>query len=390
MALPARATEDGLLDFMYGKFAAAFIHPPEGGAPAERMMLANPGISLDPADLKTPSYGLSALLDQVPQASRIYHASGVRYSAIYERVLESSIVTRVQVAADQEAALYAKRLIFDKARPGQPTPEYAAFLKYAEAYAAALDAHSLARSEAKAAGKPVPPGLDQAVATARKDWERLGFRAPMEKALAALHKAYEGSSRAMFQTLRADFLKARLRGAHPDNWLPVTANPPVETWTSGTGWMPMTFRQEDLQPPPAEALPAGARPDPKAKAGWSRTTTLAVEVKRVNIARPWMDLGIFSAHTWMLKETTGFALVSTGNPADPDPGPMPVVITGILLARKLTLTGYEGKAPGRLGPFGLGAARRSGSAITAPDPQIIAFFVQVVPKSPTPDPKLFR
>jgi hypothetical protein len=124
--------------------------------------------------------------------------------------------------------------------------------------------------------------------------------------------------------------------------------------------------------------------------------TLAVEVKRVTIARPWMDLGIFSAHTWMLKETTGFALVSTGNPADPVPGPMPVVITGILLARKLTLTGYEGKASGggqvpvRLGPFGLGAARRSGSAITAPDPQIIAFFIQVVPKSPTPDPKLFR
>jgi hypothetical protein len=115
-----------------------------------------------------------------------------------------------------------------------------------------------------------------------------------------------------------------------------------------------------------------------------------VEVKRVTIARPWMDLGIFSAHSWMLKETTGFAQVSSGNPADPDPGPMPVVITGILLARKLTLTGYEGKAPGRLGPFGLGAARRSGSAITAPDPQIIAFFVQVVPKSPTPDPKLFR
>jgi hypothetical protein len=81
---------------------------------------------------------------------------------------------------------------------------------------------------------------------------------------------------------------------------------------------------------------------------------------------------------------------------------MPILDTGLLLARKLTLTGYPGSGADRLGPFDLGGGQGrpamarhmtrtpAGTVITVPDLQIVAFFCQVVPQSPTPDPRFFR
>jgi hypothetical protein len=295
--------------------------------------------------------------------------------------------------ASQNAALAAKRAISDRARPGQPTKEYAAFLKYQAEYAAAQDAKSLALAEHKASGKALPPELDQDLQEARSRWNSLGYKVSIQNALKALRKVYDTNALALFQNLRADFIKARVRGNQNQDWLPVTTNPPVEQWLSGTGWHPLTFRQADLQAPAAQEevpLPLDRRRGASPTPAWSPGLTLTVQVKRVNVSRPWMDLSIFSAHTWALSQATGFERVSSGNPADQEPGPMPIIITGILLARKLELAGYPGKLPGRLGPFGLGGAKPDGTTISVPDPQIIAFFCQVVPKSPSPDPKLFK
>jgi hypothetical protein len=407
-------TSDSLMDFMYSKFSASFVSAKDSGENPEFLVLASPGISLNPAQMRTPSYEISMLLDQVPQPSRIYQRSGYRYSTIYERILSSAYVTRYQVMADRDKALDAKRAIFDKSRPGRPTPAYAAFLKYRSLYAVALDAQTIAIAEAQAAKTPAPPGLDQAVDKARKNWETLGYRAQIQKALDALHKVYDTNSLAMFQNLRYDFQKAQLRGNQAQAWLPVETYPPVEEWLSREGWHSWTFHQSDVQ----QATPKDATPLPPAKtkadpdaAGWTPAMSLSVEVKRVEVARTWMDRNILSVHTWLLKDATGFTVVSTGNPTDQDPGPMPILVTGILLARNLSLTGYAPRTsanggtllPDRVGPFDLGgsrsggtplsrqvAKRAAGTSITVPDPQIIAFFCQVVPKSPTPDPKFFR
>ncbi len=406
------STPDALLDFMYAKFVAAF--PASKDSP-EFLMLTSPGISLDPDSLKTPSFEISDLLDQVPQASRTYHPSGNHYSMIYERILDSAFVTKYQLSANRDAALRAKRTLFNKSRPGQPTPEYAAYLKGQAEYAAALDAQSLAQEESRATGTRLPSGLDQAVTAARKRWEAQGYEAPIRKALDALQQLYDSNAQMLFQNLRYDFLGSRLRGDQAHTWLPVTTHPPVEQWLTGQGWHPLSFHQTDLKAPPAKGtvpVPSDrARPDDKATSTWSSTMALTVEFKRVVVSRPWMDTAVFSAHTWMLKDDAGFTLVSTGNPADPNPGPMPILITGILLARKLALTGYQTRVeanggtriPDRLGPFNLGGpqpGRRAltrriaqtavGASITVAEPQIIAFFCRVIPKSPSPDPKYFK
>jgi len=396
--------QDALLDFMYAKFAAVFTPPRVGEGPQEFLILASPGIGLNPSDLATPSHAVSQLLDQVPEPSRTYRGSGNLVSRIYERILDTAAITKSQDLATRNAALAAKRTLYDRSRPGQPTREYADFQTYQTGYLAAQDARSLALEESRAARKPLPAGLDQAVEAARKRWETLGHRASIQKALDAVQQAYERNPLVMFQNLRTELQKARLHDE--GDWLPVTTYPPVEQWTTGTGWHPMTFQQADLRAPSAQdgtLLPAR-----KGKAGlkapdWAPGMALSVELKRVKVTRPWMDPALFGAHTWMLKEDAGFILVSTGNPADQAPGVMPIMITGLLLARKLSLTGYGTRDPGRLGPFDLGgtqpgrpamAHRRiqtsAGAAIEVPDPQIVAFICQVVPKSPAPDPKVFR
>ena len=413
LALAAQNAPDALIDFMYAKFAATFTRPDGSAGAREFLVLANPGIGLDPSGLKTPSYEISLLLDQVPMVSRAYHPSGNQYSVIYKRILDVARVTRYQASASREAALKARRMLFDRSRPGRPTPEYAAYQRYRAEYDAAQDARSLALEAFRNSGKPVPPGLDQAVETARKRWESLGYKAPIQRALDACQRAYDSNALVMFGNLNREFQNAQLHGISARPWLPVTTYPPVEQWMTGSGWHSMSFRQEDLQ----RALPAGAAapppdragPDRKPQASWSRSMVLTVEVKRVGVTRPWMDGALFGARSWTLPDSAGFTRVSTGHPADRNPGPMPVLVTGLLLARKLALTGYAPEAsaparvPGRLGPFNLSGTRSGlpglrrrqartpdGIAITVPDPHIVAVFCQAGPMSPNPDPRLFR
>jgi hypothetical protein len=92
---------------------------------------------------------------------------------------------------------------------------------------------------------------------------------------------------------------------------------------------------------------------------------------------------------------------------------MPFLITGLLLARNVSLTGswnadlkttYDSMTRGGAsvgwGPFSFGgsyvssqhndyhSAQISGSTITFADPQIIGFFVELLPLSPNPAPTL--
>ena len=137
---------------------------------------------------------------------------------------------------------------------------------------------------------------------------------------------------------------------------------------------------------------------------------MTAQLKRIQITRPWMELGIFKSHSWRLPSLGNFSTISTGNPADPSPGIMPLIVTGLLLARNLSATGSwdpDAKAKGlpkSLGPFALAPPPRDLSvplrtyageygnnlSIRVEGVQIIGFFCEPVPKSPSPDPKFFR
>lgn len=382
---------EALLDYMHAKLSASFARADEAGN-QEFLVLAVPGIPLQPDELETPDY-ISGLVDQVPGPGRNYTPSGRRYSVIYEEILDQVAASRLQVAADADLALKAKRMLFDRSRLGKPSREYLAYLKYAAEYATAQDARAIALAESRTSSKPVSPDLEQAVAAARKNLVNHGYRQRILKAQADLLQGYESNAKVMFENLRRQFRSARRHtGGDGQPWMPVLASPPMDQWLSGNGWHPWAFHQSDCGP--------GSRPE----VDWSPAMTLTVQIKRVKVERPWLDTVIFSTHNWRLQDSARYRLVSSGDPEDPDPGPMPALVTGILLARQLSLTGYapgptgrrQAAPPAHLGPFALKGSKSrpprgdGGTAIQVEDPQIIALICRVVPKSPTPDPRLFR
>jgi hypothetical protein len=408
LALSAQVWAADVLEGIYAKFADSFATGAGMGEGGEFLILANPGIGLTPGQLKD-LYDISALLDEIPKPSRLYFQSGAHYSSIYGQIMEKAQVTGYQVQADRDKALDARRKLDDKTRPGQPTKEYAAYLRYQALYDAALDGRTIAQVENRATGKAIPPGLDQAVDDAMGQWNKLGFKADMETALAETQKFFDSSPGALFATLRDEFGNAPLKGNHDKPWLPVVANPPLDEWLQDQGWHPWSFQQADLRqqvaPKTQVPLAAGGAPIASIDPGLMASLSLTVEVKRVNISRPWLETKIFSAHTWRMGPTAAFSRVSTGNLADKDPGIMPMIVTGVLLARKLSLTAqWSGDAKSgatSLGPFALsgsvgdnpapsGTSASGGLSLQAMGPQIIGFFCRVMPVSPTPDARYFN
>ena len=141
-----------------------------------------------------------------------------------------------------------------------------------------------------------------------------------------------------------------------------------------------------------------------------------MELMRVTIDRPWMDETVFESQAWKFLAGTPYynKLISSGanapsGIAPPDSDVMPFLPTGLLLARRVSLSGgwthdlqttfHQHTSSGASvgwGPFSFSGryesddassyteAHVAGNAITWDAPQIIGFFVQVLPKSPQP------
>jgi hypothetical protein len=363
--------------------------------------MAHPGFSLTANALADP-FEISQLADQIPRAARYYSASGSYYSSTYDSILSLAELSNFQNQADRQKALLARRITYDKNRPGKPTKEYEAYLKLQAVYCSAQDALSLAQTEQRATGKAVDPALAKAVDEARKNWDTQGNRKLIEDAQASLAAFYNQNVKALFGALHEDFASARLKGTHPDPWYPVTAAPPLETWLGDPGWKPFSLTSTEASlASGTPGLPLQAKGDKaprKMPDDFLSTISINLETKRVTFVRPWMDERIFASHGWRLWKTSGFTLVSSGNPADADPGLMPFLVTGVLLSRNLTLQGSwsQGTPTGveALGPFNLkGAAvtsREGNLSISTPGAQVVGFFCTALPRSPSPDAKAFR
>jgi len=382
-ALPAwtDTQEEAINLLLHARLAASYGASQTLTGKGEFLILANPGIAIGPEQLRDP-YDLCVLLDKVPRPEKLYQPSGLSYSTAYQNVLQAAETSRYQVMADRDRALEALNLIQDKRRPGKPTAEYADYLKYEAEHVAALDAKSLAATEHQATGKAIPPGLDQAIRTAEENWSRKGHREAMEAAFAARKRLYETSTGVMFQMLRSHLSAARQYGGHAQPWLPVTANPPMDRWMWDLGWRKFRFGTSTT-----------AVQQPRGTQSGVPGISLMAELKRVAIQRPWLDRQIFSLRTWRFPASSAIRMVSSGRLADRDPGTIPVLVTGVLLARKLSITADDGNLPGRVGPFTLDPAAGPSAARTTRSMEgthIIAFFCEAVPRCPDPDPKFFK
>lgn len=398
--LGQRAPEEAFFERVYGKLAASFA---PGGT--EFLLLAHPGVPLaDP----TPR-DAAALADRIPLPAERYTPSAATYSTIYGNVLDQSETTSFQNMALRNQALLAQRVIWDRRRPGRPTPAYAAYLKYKKAHDEARDVLALAQAERRASGRPVPSGLEQEVAAALEDWENRGAKEDVEAAFATIRRVADQNLRVLFFNLRKEMARSTRYGGGSDPWLPVVAEPPVESWLDDAGWLPFAFSQKDREVASGgSALPPGPEGRGALPREFLSTASLTVETKRVSLSRGWLDEGIFESHGWRFFPQSGLTQVSTGNPADPDPGLMPMLVTGILLARNLRMEGAWGAPPtaelASAGPFALQGPwkadgdtlhttfsyRQGNLTFVTEGVQVLGFFCKPVPKSPDPDAKAFR
>lgn len=413
----ADATSD-LVNRMYAKVAASFSAGQAFGRDGDFLLLACPGTPVEPELLRDPSH-LARLADRIPLVAKLFLPGTRTVTAVYSEILSLAEVTNFQDQALRNKARLAHRVLYDRVNGGRPTREYLAYGTCREAWEVAEDNLAAARAEQATSGRPVPPGLQVAVAKAQAAWVRDGHQALIEQARADLARYYDADTHAWFTDLRQAMAPFRHPDGHSDGWYPVESLPPLAQWPAEAGWKAWHFSQHDRMAAGASAgaaeaplLPPGLlRALPPVPGPLAASMDLSLEFKRVRFSRPWYDESLERNRGWRMTARAGFRQLSSGKPLGPEPGVMALKVTGALLARRVVLMGDGGAGDvtrlqglQALGPVslkgdGAGSALRTTVdarirpgkvVISVEGMQILGWFCETVPLAPNPDPDWFR
>ena len=434
---------------LFSKIADAFSIGKAGPDSGQNyLVLMNPGkaisANLDPKDVDD-NFLISLQMDVLPGANWIFQERSDTVSSVYDFILQNKLTANIELTADQQKRLEDARAILETPvadAPGVfgPSDALKRYRKYKGKYVDAFDALEDARVDAeiaKKSGTPkgVPTSMVNALHDAKDDFETLGQRAKIESALETVRELSGNNPAITFDRARKqrDAFQRRNSGGNP---YPDTITvPPYNEWRNDDGWTKITFTEKDVQNQsnsstintqigvsiPYHLWKFGA------SSKYNRQTenmksdvkdmSISFEAKRVTIYRPWMDAFLLRQSTWMLGPTASGKLISDGQPLTRNSAPtgmMPLLPTGVLLARNIKISGQWGSEEKRkfseqldvdasvsFGPFQLGGgsiskgnkneysrAQLSGNAIEAEGIQILGYFCDVLPKTPNPDPKL--
>ena len=286
-----------VLDKLYAKLAAAYQSTAAMGQGKAFLVLANPGFPLGKINL-ADDYEISQLADRIPLVARLYQPSASTYSDTYRTIISQSEASNFVDQTARQAALTAKRQLWDPRRPGRPTPAYASYLQYQAACADAQDALSLAETEQRATGSAVLPNW-------RPPWRRPG-RTGRPWATA--------SSSTMPRPPSTATPEATPRRSSPTSWpisrpapagtatpeyCPVLIVPPPSAWKSEDGWRGFRFTQSEKSQAPAAQAGTDKPSDEVVE-----SVHIGLEVKRVNFKRPWLDETVFKSQRWRLLKSS--------------------------------------------------------------------------------------
>jgi hypothetical protein len=433
--MAAETNDVVLLKQLYSKLAEALsIGTPTAVSGQNYLSLCNPGILLDPALDLTKAAGqatLATILNAVPNPNWVYSQTGESVANVYDDVLKSKELPIVELTAAQKKQLQeAQDLLMGP--KFEMTPRYENYLKYKKQYEDALTAYQTARTTAANTGAEMPPGVEDALDQARKEWNSFGFRAQIDGAQATINNLQQLDPNAWWERLEGQYEKATVKGV--STFQLTNVYPDYKILLGDRGWTSFSFSKTDAtHQATASAVSAGGGASASwglwrvaAEADYSKSKhfesndalgmTVNMEMMRATIMRPWLDPLVFRAHSWRFGAQFHNQHVSMGTfvPGTmPDGTLMPLFPTGILVARNLSISGafshadqeriseaISGSASVGWGPFAISGhysqskeseishANASATAIANPDPQIIGFFCDVLPVSPSPDPTL--
>lgn len=403
------------------------------------LILANPGILLDPKlDVTTVQgrYRLATLVDKVPRPDWIYKPSDTSIYDVYARMISDHEAAEIKPNAQQKQQyMEACKLIFTDCTEAQPGSYTNGFLKYQDTQKSLATASKLAYDyQTVNHTDDLPPDIANNLEQATTNFNLLGNRVEIEAALSKINtyehidpNAYWGEIQGKFSKNSAN-LPTGAKGASYSFYpsYPVWLDP-SQTWTS------MTLTQSDIEQTTSNSHTSVGGGVSSGWGPWSTGADYAhqenrsyfkldatgyvvkLEMMRVGLDRLWFDNAVFSSHAWQWLKGSPYyrKQISEGgdltNQANQG-AVMPFVPTGLLLARKVSLSGgwsndlkttfdshTSGGASIGWGPFSFGGrydasdsnsytkANVVGNTISWDAPQIIGFFVEVLPKSPDPD-----
>lgn len=419
---------------LYSKIAEALSVGTPTAVPGQNYIsLCNPGILLDPAlriEREPGQHTWATLLDNVPNPNWVYTPTNTPIASIYEQILRGKELPRIELTRAQQEQLRAAQEVV-MTRDGDESPKFRAYLRYQGLYQTALTAFMTAQTTAANGGEQVRPEVQAALNQARANWNTFGFKGQVEGAQATITNLLQLEPNTWWAQLENAFENAKAGKTYE----PSTTYPGYEWFIGERGWTRFTFTQEDVtKQATSHAVEGGGG----VKAGWglwsvaaessyregTRTSSsdttgiqISMELIRATILRPWLEPLVFRAHTWRLGEASPLhgSLISKGTfePGEANAGLMPLLPTGILVARNVQIgaqfshedqttveRALSTSASVGWGPFAIqghynqseSSSLSHGSAtattVSNPDPQLLGFFCDVLPLCPSPDPTL--
>ena len=397
---------------LYSKLAATFSASQTVGARTESLLSPMiPGLyikeNLDPNDPYT-QYLVSNLLNMTLACSWVVNPGAATVTDVYQAILNGKETPLTHLTGKQREELDAARaLVFQP--DGEPTELYARYLDLNLCYLSALDAFEQALATEYNGGPPVPAAVRVALEEAATRWREDGHEYEVDLAFATIDQ-YDALDPALFWYRLAGRFEAWTRYyGDGSRYQHITSLPPYHEWFTDYGWTYFTFDEKDFTNQTRSGgtgLEASCccpcstpQRDQPARTGTPTRFRLTCEVRRVEIIRPWLDPLVLHSTAWRWSPASAAygTQISTGGdlPGSVIPtGAMPVLPTTALLTRRLYLSWEDGASPvadgpeRRFGPFGLAGADIGEHHISMPDPQLIGFLSEVLPRCPNPDARL--
>jgi hypothetical protein len=413
---------------IYSKLAATLglggTSPGEGGSIFSIMI---PGLfitpNLDIHSIETQYY-LASFLDRTMRCSWLAQQGSGSVAGVYKTILDSKETPLVKLTEEEKLRLHnAEDLLY--LPDGGVTNYFREYLDCQYAYYQAQDAYNQAAATQQNGGPPIPTSIIEARDRAASDWNNreIGHRHEVDEALAIIKQYQSFEPERYWKDLMDEYRNHTLRTRDSSEFQPLDASPPYNTWFTEFGWIDFSFDEADRTrqtraggvgiggslPPDyrlSQSLPADTE-----VAVWTPVETqienlrIRCKLKRVDILRRWLDPFVFPSRAWRWSPASiayGTEVSTGGNIAAGviPAGVMPVVPMVALLARDLDIKWDDAPSLSTiaaldaqrhhlaLGPFRIDGMRVENGHIYKKDPQLLGFILEILGKSPNPDPKL--
>jgi hypothetical protein len=404
------------------------------------LVLANPGILLDPnLNYNTPAgrNQLARSIDKVLNPSWIYGTRNYTVFDVYNRILTDHEAAEITPTAEQIKQYKAAcKVIFSDCNNLQPGTYSDAFNRYQKALGAVIVISKQAEDYMRIQQtQDLPPDMLAELTRATDDLELIGNRTDIEAARATISTFEHIDPNAWWGELAGKF-RTNSETFNANRFGNLSLYPSYPVWLDmNRSWSSLTLSQNDLEQTTSNSHTSVGGGGGFDLGFWSvgadyentenrhhyeftgSNYLLSMELARVTIDRPWMDEGVFESHAWKWlaaslydKRKISSGANATTGVTPPASDIMPFVPTGLLLARRVSLTAnwstdlknsFDSHTSGGgsvgWGPFSFSGrydnsndgtyhkANAAGNTISWDAPQILGFFVQVLPESPNPD-----